>query len=95
MPARERNIATLDADKIRLPLTVRPVAPADRFVPFGMKGEKLVSDVLTDVHVSQLSRLYSTVVADAEGIVWLTGHRPAQRCAITDDTQRVLILTLF
>ena len=57
-------------------------------------GSKLVSDFLTNRHVSQIQRLWTAVVADSRGILWLVGHRPDQRGAISPDTKRVLLLKL-
>ena len=42
--SREPYICTIDADKVKFPLTLRPVRQGDRFVPFGMNGTKLISN---------------------------------------------------
>lgn len=90
---REAQTAALDYDRIEGTPVLRPVRQGERFVPFGMKGSKLVSDFLTDCHVSQLGRLWTRAVADDRGILWLVGHRPDSRAAITDTTRRVLLIT--
>lgn len=88
---RDRGTAWLDFSTVRLPLTVRSVRTADRFTPFGMKrGTKLVSDFLTDRKRSVLDKRASLVLCDADGIVWLVGEIPEQRCAVTEDTSHVL-----
>lgn len=91
------NTATLDADGVRLPLTLRPVQTADRMMPFGMRGTKLVSDLLANAKVPALQRRHQMVVEDADGhIVWLVGRRVDQRAAIVlGRTQRALIITLM
>ncbi len=87
--------ASLDADKVRFPLTLRPIQAGDRFQPFGMKGSKLISDYLTDCHVMRFDRQRQLVVTDADGvIVWLCGHRVDGRFAVTEATQRTLLLVL-
>lgn len=92
-PSREPHMATLDADKVRFPLTVRHLAEGDRFTPFGMKGSKLLSDYLTDRHKNYFEKQAQLVVTDGEGrIVWLVGERTDDRFRITPDTQRVLTL---
>lgn len=73
-------------------LVVRKVAEGDRFVPFGMRGSKLVSDYLSDRHLSRLARKNSVCVCDAEGIVWLVGHTVAQRAAVDEDTAMTLLM---
>lgn len=84
--------AALDADRIEGGLILRPVATGDRFVPFGMRGSKLVSDYLTDRHYSRIDKLRAMTVADKRGIVWLVNERPAGRCAVTPSTQRIVLL---
>lgn len=93
--SREPYVATLDADKVQFPLTVRLVEQGDRFVPFGMKGSKLVSDYLTDQKVSILDKRHQEVVTDATGaIVWLIGRRTDNRFRVSNDTSKVLRITI-
>lgn len=90
---KDRMAACLDADLVAFPLTVRPVAEADRFVPFGMRGSKLVSDYLTDRKMSLIAKRRQLVVADAsERIVWLVGERPDGRFTIGPHTAACLLL---
>ncbi len=90
---RDTRTAAIDADNICGALHYRAAAAGDRFRPFGMKGSKLVSDFLTDRHCSRLERMWAGVVCDDNGILWLCGHRPDRRAAITSDTTRVLLIT--
>lgn len=93
IPHRADQVA-LDADKIVGDLMLRRPENGERFTPFGLRGSKLVSDFLTNRHVSQIQRLWTAVVADSRGILWLVGHRPDQRGAISPGTKRVLLLKL-
>lgn len=87
------DVATLDASKVRFPLTVRRIQQGDRFVPFGMKGSKLVSDYLTDRKCSYFEKQQQLVLTDADGnIVWLIGERPDARYCVTQDTIKSLIV---
>ena len=62
-----------DASAVAFPLTVRPAAPGDRFIPFGMKGSKLVSDYLTDAKLNLFDKRRQLIVTDARRrIVWLS-----------------------
>lgn len=88
------DAVALDYDRIVGMPFLRRVLEGDRFEPFGMKGSKLVSDFLTDRHVSQIERLRTAAVADENGILWVVGHRPSRRAAITPDTTTVLLLKL-
>lgn len=87
------NIAQLDADTVNWPLTIRAVERGDRFVPFGMTGSKLVSDILTDRKMSLQQKRHQLCVADASGqIVWLTGLRISNKHRITPNTIKVVCI---
>lgn len=90
---KEKNIATLDYDKLRMPLTLRTLRNGDRFAPFGMRGTKLVSDYLTDKKRSLAERQRQLAVCDAEGnIAWLVGERPAAPFSVDKNTKNVVRL---
>jgi tRNA(Ile)-lysidine synthase len=91
--SRDLMMATLDADKVKFPLTIRGIRAGDRFQPFGMSGTKLVSDFLTDHKMNLLEKRRQLVVTDAEGqIVWLVGWRTDQRFCVGADTRQVLTI---
>lgn len=89
---KDSSHAYLDADKVKGELTVRPTLPGDRFRPFGMKGQKLVSDLLTDLKVNRLERSRQLVVCDEERILWVVGRRVSDDCRVTEQTRRVICL---
>ena len=90
---KERNIASLDMDKLHMPLTLRGVRNGDRFAPFGMHGTKLVSDYLTDRKKSIIEKQEQYAVVDAtDEIVWLVNERPSARCSINAKTKNILRL---
>ena len=91
---KDKNIACLDADKVVLPLEVRKWKKGDKFVPFGMKGQKKVSDYLTDKKYSLFQKEKQYVVCSEGKIVWLVGQRTDDRFKITEKTQRALILKI-
>ena len=85
------HIATLDAAKVTFPLTIRGVEEGDWMVPFGMKGRKLLSDLMTDLKMNVFEKRRQLVVVDAQGvIVWAVGLRTDQRVAVSDATKEVL-----
>ena len=91
--SKERNTATLDKEKLSLPLKLRYAETGDRFAPFGMRGTKLVSDYLTDRKKSLIEKQQQLVVTDADGsIVWLVGERPAAPFCIKENTKACIIL---
>ena len=87
------DIAYFDADLLAAPIEVRPVCKGDAFVPFGMKGRKLISDYLTDRKLSRLEKREQFVATCGEDIIWLIGHRSDNRYRVTDRTSRILKLT--
>lgn len=88
-------VATLDLEKIDGPLTVRRHENGDQFIPFGMKGRKLVSDFLTDSKLDLIDRERQLVLTCGNGIVWVVGRRTDNRFRITEKTGRRLIVTLL
>ncbi len=88
------NTATFDAALIKGPITIRRWQEGDWFIPFGMKGRKLVSDYLTDRKVSALERQKQMVVTCKSDIIWILGQRSDNRYRVTDTTVTQLILTL-
>lgn len=89
--SREPYICTIDADKVKFPLTLRPVRQGDRFVPFGMNGTKLISDFLTDKKLPLIKKSHQLLVADVTGlIVWVVGLRTSNICRVTSSTSFIL-----
>ena len=81
------NVAQLDASGVQWPLTIREVSTGDRFVPFGMTGSKLVSDLLTDRKMSLQQKRRQLCLTDASGeIAWLVGLRISNKYRITSHT---------
>ena len=89
------NIAYFDADLLTAPIVVRPVCEGDAFVPFGMKGRKLISDFLTDRKVNRQEKARAFVATCGNDIIWLIGHRSDNRYRVTDTTTRILKLTCY
>lgn len=89
---KDKHIACLDADKVVLPLEIRKWKKGDKFVPFGMKGQKKVSDYLTDKKFSLFQKEKQYVACSEGKIVWLVGERTDDRFKITEKTERALIL---
>ena len=89
--SKSDDCITIDKSKVKYPLTVRPIANGDAFIPFGMTGRKLVSDFLTDQKCSLLEKRNQLVVTDCEGqILWLVGKRTDNRFRVTEQTTEVL-----
>ena len=94
--SKKADTACLDADKIAFPLTVRAVRKGDSFVPFGMKGRKLLSDFLTDRKMSVFDKRRQLVVTDSsDRIVWVVGLRPDNSFCISPASSKALVIQLI
>ena len=86
----------IDADKVVFPLSVRLIKEGDRMIPLGMKGSKLISDMLTDIKVSYFDRQRQYVLLNNDQqIIWLVGRRIDDRYKITSSTKTVLKIKLL
>ncbi len=95
-PATDDQAILVDREAIGPSLRVRPLRVGDRFKPAGMRGSKLVSDLLTDAKVPRDERPWVPIVTTTRRrprteIVWVAGHRADRRFAATDESQRVFL----
>ena len=63
----------VDPLKIKGEIAVRRWTEGDRMKPIGMKGSKLISDILSDAKIPHHARHLQLVVHDAEKILWCVG----------------------
>ena len=86
--------ACFDADRVIPPFNLRMVRPGDRMQPFGMAGHKKLSRLMSERAVARHDRWSNLVVEDQARIVWAVGLTTSEHTRITEDTQRVLQLSL-
>lgn len=87
---RDPRIASIDSEKIRLPLIVRRWKEGDYFVPLGMKNRKKLSDYFVDNKFSRIKK-EETMILESDGdIVWVMGERLDNRFRVTESTRTVL-----
>lgn len=91
---KDQNIACFDADKIHYPLILRKWKQGDKFVPFGMRGMKKVSDYFSDHKFSLIEKERLWMLCSNEHIIWIVGERLDNRSRITPATKRVLMISL-
>ena len=77
------DIGLFDLEKLKFPLQIRNWQNGDSFIPFGMKGKKLVSDFLTDIKMPKNKKVNQLVILSGNDIIWLPGLRIDNRYAIT------------
>ncbi|MBS1644776.1 MAG: tRNA lysidine(34) synthetase TilS [Bacteroidetes bacterium] len=83
--------ASIDADRIQLPLLLRSRKEGDYFYPLGMgmkkkKLKKFLIDQKLGVHEKESVR----VLEFDRKILWVAGHRLDERFKVTETTQRIL-----
>lgn len=90
------NTAYFDADKIKLPLSLRHWQHGDRFQPLGMpKGTQLLSDFFINNKYTALEKQRQMLLVDYNNtILWIVGRRTAHHCRITTDTATLLTVTI-
>lgn len=92
---REKNVICMNLDKVEFPLVVRTPQTGDRFMPFGMKGMKLVSDFLTDLKKNVFEKERQLLVCSGDKIAWVVGERPDDRFRVTEHTRHILRIQLL
>lgn len=89
-PDPSNHIVWMDASAIALPLVLRPWRMGDRIRPLGMKGTKLVSDVLIDAKVPRDRKATTMVLLSGTEVVWVVGHVLHERCRVHSGSREVL-----
>ena len=84
--------AWFDADLVKGGAELRPWRHGDRMQPWGMKGTKLISDLLNESRLP-VTHKEAVYVLECDGrIIWLVGHRIAEGLGVSDSSVRILRL---
>ena len=86
----DKNSLYLDHSKIQGNLYIRKWQEGDRMYPIGLKGSKLISDILKDDHVPTSKKSNCFVLCDDEKIICCIGHRIDRRCIADHETKLVI-----
>ncbi|MBI4685097.1 MAG: tRNA lysidine(34) synthetase TilS [Nitrospirae bacterium] len=92
--AQGKEAAVFDADKVRLPLIVRPRKEGDFFYPAGFGKRKKLQDFFVDEKVPRDERDRIPIVLSGEDIIWIAGYRADERFKVTDNTKKILLLEI-
>ena len=90
---KKPNIAFLNFDRLKFPLTLRKWQAGDYFQPFGMRGKKKLSDYFIDEKLSQFEKDKQYVLTSDEKIVWLVNHRIDDRFKVDKNCKIILKIT--
>lgn len=66
----------------------------DRFKPFGMHGSKLVSDLFTDLKLSENEKREAWLLEADGHILWVLGYRASWLYAVKNDASNYLLLSM-
>ena len=82
------EVAQLDFDTLKFPMTLRHWRNGDRFHPLGMKGSKLLSDFFVDQKFTEYQKQNVWLLVSADNaIVWVVGHRIDERFKTNSETK--------
>jgi len=87
-----RSTVLLDADRVKLPLAVRPRRAGDSFHPLGFGRTKKVQDLFVDLKVPRDERDSVPIVTSGDDIIWVAGYRADDRFKVTEHTKKFLRL---
>ncbi len=90
---KEKHIGYFDADKLEFPLKLRRWKVGDKFIPFGLKGSKKVSELFKDAKLNTLEKENVWLLCSGEKIIWVVGLRTADFCKITPQAKNALQIT--
>jgi tRNA(Ile)-lysidine synthase len=93
--AKDKKTAYFDMDKLTFPLILRKWQAGDRFIPFGMKGSRKLSDYFNDHKFTKPEKENSWLLCSGQEIIWIVGHRSGERFKVKKSTKSVVIFKLF
>jgi tRNA(Ile)-lysidine synthase len=90
-----RFVEYFDLQKLRLPLHVRSRTPGDRFVPLGRHAFQKVGKFLSRAQIKGLQRRQTAILSDdSHDILWICPVRMAEKAKVTQETEKVLEVSL-
>ncbi|MBD3637141.1 MAG: tRNA lysidine(34) synthetase TilS [Crocinitomicaceae bacterium] len=88
---KKLNPIQLDLNKVTFPLKIRNWQQGDRITPLGMKGTKLISDVLIDNKVSKIDKARVIVIIDDnDNLIAVPGYAVSELVKIDSTSKSIL-----
>ena len=92
---REKDLTyCLDYDRIVNVVTLRTRRPGDKLRPPGRGCTKTLKNLCQERGVGMDERGGRIVIADEAGVLWVEGFGPDERCAVTEQTTRILNISI-
>jgi len=90
------RFAYFDAEKLDRggAIAFRLAAQGDAFVPLGMTGRKLVSDLLTDLKRNRFEKERQFVMTCGSDVAWVVGLRTSNLFRVDEHTKEVCVMEL-
>jgi tRNA(Ile)-lysidine synthase len=89
----DTNSCFANADELVFPLTLRSWQKGDIFKPFGLNGEKKVSDFLIGEKIPKYEKKQIPILVNGDGrIIWICGLRSDDRFKVKSNTKKIIIL---
>ena len=89
------TIAHFDLDMIQSAIIVTNTHKGLRIQPLGMKGSKLVSDILIDEKLNSFEKINQLVMIHQSDIIWVVGKTINQKYCVSSKTKRVLKIEML
>ena len=80
----------IDCDKIKGNVLVRTRKNGDRYEPSGRKVTKTLKDLFNENKIPLSKRSQMLVLEDEKGIVWTEYFKTAQRCRVSEKTEKYI-----
>ena len=93
--SKNPDVAYLDFTKLSFPLMLRKWKNGDKFIPFGMRNFKKLSDFFIDEKYSILDKQSQWLLCSGDDIVWIVGKRIDDRYKIETQTKKAYIAKVF
>jgi len=87
--SKDNNMAFVDYDKLKFPLTIRAWQHGDRFQPLGMQHKKKLSDFMIDEKIPLNLKKQVLLLTSGKNVAWVIGHRIDDRFKISEKTMNV------
>lgn len=89
----DTNILYADANELVFPLKLRVWQEGDAFHPFGMQGEKKLSDYFISQKIPLNEKKTIPILVNGNGkIIWICDHRSDERFKVKAQTKKIFIL---